>query len=83
MTTESHNPSTTGYHENAVTTPASRNSTARVAADQNDGIEVRIEFVVLDGPEGTQLNALQAEAVRRILRALHRARTATSKVDPR
>jgi len=49
----------------------------------NDDIEVVAEFVVLDGPEGEQLQALQAEAVQQILRALHKARTAPPKGDSR
>jgi hypothetical protein len=83
MAAEPHNPISTRYPGNSTATPTDGNSTARAVTGGNDDIEVVAEFVVLDGPEGEQLQALQAEAVQQILRALHKARTAPPKGDSR
>jgi len=46
------------------------------------GPTVRIEFVAVEGPEGEQLHALQAAAVRHVLTVLaNQRRAATPKED--
>jgi hypothetical protein len=77
MAAEPGNRAATGYHRNADTRPPDMDATPLVAGNGNAGFEVHIEFVVIDGPEGVRLQELQAAAVQRVLRALHKARTAT------
>lgn len=77
MASEPGNQAATGYNRNAETPPPDTDPTPLVAGNGNAGVEVCIEFVVLDGPEGVRLQELQAAAVQRVLRALHQARTAT------
>jgi hypothetical protein len=51
--------------------------------DRNDDVEVRVEFVIFDGPEGARLQELQNDAVLRVLRALREAANGAPRGDVR
>ena len=64
------------YNENTEQSPAAGDGSVA-----DNGIEVDVEFFILEGPEGARLQELQAAAIDRTLRALLRA--GLSKGDPR
>ena len=83
MATRPNDPATASYNRISETPGQNGGSQAPTPIDGDDGIEVHVEITVLDGPEGTRLQELQATAVRTTLRALLNARASVEKGDPR
>ena len=76
MVTEPEENQGSDYNENVEQSPAAGDGSVT-----DTGIEVDVEFFILEGPEGARLQELQAAAIDRTLRALLRADL--SKGDPR
>jgi hypothetical protein len=83
MVAEPRNRATTSYNENTEEPSDDHDDDMRVPLDENGDVEVHIELVIIDGPEGTRLQELQAAAIDRTLRALFHARSDIPKGDQR
>ena len=81
MVTEPGKRPAASYNRNSDPLPSGDNDDVFVPGDGNDDIEVHVEIVIVDGPEGARLQELQANAVDRTLRALLRARAGVPKGD--
>jgi hypothetical protein len=71
MVTNPGNRPASHYNRNANTATTRTHETQPIVAFRNsEDVEIVVELVVIDGPEGVTLQKLQATAVRRVLLAL-------------
>lgn len=82
MTTKPTTRPENSYDENTEARYENHDDHGGTSHERNDDVEVHVEFVIIDGPDGARLQELQAAAVYGTLRALLRARASITKGDP-